>query len=111
MPATQQEVVYQQLAGNSPTLQTGYNGPPSHHHEGAQWKELLLQPRCCSRSLRGSTQRSLTHSLTHSCVPFVLARPMRMCTRLSSPLSKSAVRSLVAMMTSRQMGRMRERLQ
>jgi hypothetical protein len=111
MPATQQEVVYQQLAGNSPALQTGYNGPPSHHDEGAQWKELLLWSRCWSRPFRGLTQRRLTHSLTHSCVPFVLARPMRMCTRLSSPLAKSVVRSLVATMTSLQMSRMRERLQ
>jgi hypothetical protein len=63
MPATQQKVVYQQFAGNSPALQTGYNGPPSHHDEGAQWKELLLWSRCWSRPLRGLTQRRVTHSI------------------------------------------------
>ena len=71
MPATQQGGV-PAASGNSPALQTGYNGPPSHHDEGAQWKELLLWSRCWSRPLRGLTQEA-SHALFDALVRAIRA--------------------------------------
>ena len=111
MPATQQGGVYQQLAGNSPALQTGHNGPPSHHDEGGTVEGTITPAQVLEQAAQGFDAEESDALFDILVRAFVLERPMRMCARLCSPLAKSVVRALVTMLTSLQMGCMRERLQ